>query len=237
MCVVAKRMLEDICPTSCVLLRNMDVWRHRVGVLLHGSPRQPRHPLKLYQTEVAMKHIRAGANGQSADANAENSINDEEFSVYVFPELKFEAEFFEEPDYSETGAPFGVSVILIKDPISAVSITESPEQYLRNYYQATEENAKRELQSNLVYKLKHGGLSDLDRRTLKLASKDIRFRNSNGIPIAYTVFPISESRRKPPSLYGYYSLGILGLSYYCAYGMRRNELEATNAIERFNFLP
>lgn len=184
-----------------------------------------------------MKYIRAKANGQSADASTENSINDEEFSVYVFPELKFEAEFFEEPDYSETGAPFGVSVILIKDPISAVSITESPEQYLRSYYQATEENAKRELQSNLVYKLKHGGLSDLDRRTLKLASKNIRFRNSSGTPIAYTVFPISESRREPPRLYGYYSLGIQGLSYYCAYGMRRNELEAINAIERFNFLP
>lgn len=184
-----------------------------------------------------MKHIRAGAGGQSADANVEGSINDEEYSVYVFPELRFEAEFFDEPEISETKMPLGVSMTLIKDPISAVSITESPEQYLRNYYQATEENAKRELQSSLNYKLKHGGLSDLDRRTLKLASKSTRFRNSSGIPIAYTVFPISESKRKPPSLYGYYSLGILGLSYYCAYGMRRNESEAIHAIERFNFLP
>lgn len=54
MCVVAKRMLEDICPTSCVLLRNMDVWRHRVDVLFHASPKPSRHPLKLYQMEVAI---------------------------------------------------------------------------------------------------------------------------------------------------------------------------------------
>ena len=96
-----------------------------------------------------MKHIRAGAGGQSADANVEGSINDEEYSVYVFPELRFEAEFFDEPEISETKMPLGVSMTLIKDPISAVSITESPEQYLRNYYQATEENAKRELQPKL----------------------------------------------------------------------------------------
>lgn len=174
-------------------------------------------------------------NSDSTEINTPEEL--EKSGIYAFTDLRFESFFVDDPEVVTTQMPLGLTMTLIRDGISVVTVTESREKDLQGYYRSTGEKAKKQLRNDLIYKLKHGGMADLDRRVLRAASKNVMFRESNGLPIAYTVFKIPARRELPLDHFGYYSLGIMGLCYYCAYGIRVDYSEALSAIESFNFLP